>query len=393
MSQTHTCQFKTQRGRECLHHLREEFPIRFSPKLGMYLCAQHEQYIIKDHMSQFYDAQIRHKDLPNGVNGVTYNTFSTQVFNRFLDRRDSQYLPTELPINQCLYSFNIVYAQSNSDYINCNILIQNEPNYAQIGISHNAEIRNFFSSLRLLFHQGNDELHDELDRFFANLNMNTERFNINMPPEIHQRAMEELRTQFENERNQTNIEDGLNEEIELEQIHTEPVSEIIRVESPVPVFDDDSEEEIEQELDIIRPISNIDINPNRQWSGTPGIRPRPLELTMIDFCHICVSEQTQKGFKMSCCNSDNQVCVDCVINHQLLEHTKYHSFMDIKTMSIFYEKQPCFFCRHSNSIENMINDIDCKQRFSIILHHHIYQEMMNKIENHMTQVNSSIGLN
>lgn len=390
MSQTHTCQFKTQRGRECLHHLREEFPIRFSPKLGMYLCAQHEQYIIKDHMSQFYDAQIRHKHMPNDVIGVTYNTFSTQVFNRFLDRQDIQYLPIELPINQCLYSFEIVYAQSNSDYINCNVFIKNEPNYAQIGYRYDAEIRNFFSYPTLLFNQGNDELHDELDLFFANLNMNTRVYNINMPPEIHQRAMEELWIQF----NQSNMEDEENEEIEIEQINTEPVREIIRVESPVPVFDDvDTNEQSEEELEIIRPISNIDINSNRQSPRTTSIRPRPLELTMIDFCHICVSEQTQKGFKMSCCSSDNQVCVDCVINHQLLEHTKYCSFMHIKTMSIFYEKQPCFFCRQLNSIENISKDIECKQRFGIILHHHIYQEMVNKIENHMTQVNSSIGLN
>jgi len=381
MDQTHICDFRTQRGRECRHHLRSEFPIRFSPKLGMYLCAQHEQFIIKDHMTQFYDAQIRHKDIPTGIVGVTYNTFSTQVWNRFIDTRNIQHLPIVLPINKCLYTYDIIYAQLNNAFINCNIFIKNEANYIQIGFHHDAEIRSFFSYPRLLFHQSDNELQDELDRFYDNLNMNVEVYNINMPPEIHQRAMDELRTQFEVERNALDT----NDDEDIIDIILEPVHAISSVPSPLPVYEDNDEPF----------ISNQTTNTSNGLVIEPEIVPvkNKLEITMIELCDICISEEEQKGFRMSCCNKDNKVCVDCVINQQLIQYTKYCDYMDIKNMKMFKEEsQCCFFCRNFNSVEAILDDIDCKQKFIDILQVNIQKELKKKEQNRIALVRSQIGL-
>lgn len=380
--QDHRCQFKSIFNRECLHHLRHEFPIRFSPKLGLYLCAQHEKMIIEDHMTQFYDAQIRHRNMPTDSPMPTYNTFSTQIFNRFLDRRDIQYIPTELPINQCLYSFNIVWSVFNTLNVDCDMYIKNNENLIQLSSSHNAEIRKTFSYSTMLFTQ--DELiYNNMDIFFSNINMNTRVFDINIPADFLTPAMNELLLQFQAERNQNEYDSEV-EEIN-QQLQNQSV--ISRVPSPQPVYDSDEDEtydyafrsEVEDEIPATRVVNQIVTN--------------TLELTIIDFCDICMFDERQKGFRMSCCSSDNKVCVSCVINQQLLEFTKYCSFLDVKNMNMFLtEKQPCFFCRHSNSVEKIKDDNECKQKFIEILQSNIQQELKKKEQERISQVRRTIGL-
>jgi len=392
MSQTHTCSFRSIYNRECLHHLRPEFPIRFSPKLGMYLCAQHEKMIIEDHMTQFYDAQIRHKNMPDGAILPTYNTFSTQIFNRFLDRQEIQYLPIELPINQSLYSFYIEWSIFDTENVDCNMFIKNNENLIQLSSHHDAEIRKFFRYSTMLFTE--EELtYYNMNIFFTNINMNTRVFDINIPADIFRQRMDELLLQLQIERGQNDYDSD--EEINR---HLQSEGFIDRVPSPVRIFDDDDGDE-EEEIQITRPVRRIIFDDNEEEDEIQITRPVRqkvtdiLELTMIDFCNICLLEERQKGYQMSCCNRDNKVCVSCVINHQLIEFTKYCSFLDIKNMNMFStEKQPCFFCRHSNSVEKIKDDNECKEKFVQLLQIHIQQELKEKELKNIERIRRTIGL-
>lgn len=419
MSETHnTCQFT-----RCLRHLRPECSIRFSPKLGLYLCAQHEKVIVKDHMRQFYEAQIRNRNIPFGSPLPTYNTLSLQIRNTLTNL---QYLPIELPINQCLYKFNIRWSIFNTLNVDCTMYIKNDENLIQLGSHRNAEIQKFFSySTRLFTHE--ELMYNNMDIFFSNINMNTSVYDINIPVEITRPRMDELLLQFQAGRNQSSYtyeseEDNTNQQIQQPHV-------ISRNISPVPADDDEEEvlsnneeeihdylhdrpvwgfhgvsREIDDEISISPPV-----NVNRLWSGIPGIRRRIqdtgrdigrqisdtrlllLELKTIDFCHICVSEEIQKGFHMSCCNVENKVCITCVISHQLLEKSNYVSFLDIDT-NILKDKQPCFFCRQSNSIERIMDDNECKEKFIELLQVNIRQELKQQEEEHIARVRSSIGL-
>ena len=246
--------------------------------------------------------------------------------------------------------------------------------------------------------------------------MNTSVYDINIPVELTRPRMDELLLQFQAGRNQSSYtyeseEDNTNQQIQQPHVISRNTS-----------ADDDEEEvlsyneeeiynylhgvsrEIDDEISIRPPV-----NVNRLWSGIPGIRRRIqdtgrdigrqisdtrlllLELKTIDFCHICVSEEIQKGFHMSCCNVENKVCITCVISHQLLEKSNYVSFLDIDT-NILQDKQPCFFCRQSNSIERIMDDNECKEKFIELLQINIRQELKQKEEEHIARVRSSIGL-
>jgi hypothetical protein len=162
--------------------------------------------------------------------------------------------------------------------------------------------------------------------------------------------------------------------------------------------------QINQNLDIVD-VANGRISPqsvrNEEIVHVPiqNLSPQiiyrfthALEITTIHYCHICVSEEQQKGFEMSCCSKDNKVCLDCVINQQILENTKYCSVLDIKDINMFYKTQICFFCRNPNSVQNIMNDNYCKQKFVDILQTHIQKELREQEQNHLIQIRSRLGL-
>lgn len=379
MSQNqHFCQFKTLRDTECMHHLREETPIRFSPILGMYLCAQHEKFIIEDHINQFITARTLHQNVPSDAPYPVYNTFSANVTNRFINREHYEHIPSQLYINQCLY---VYYVLNYTHEFSTRILfyIRNEYLYdlrigsCQIGAKHNAEIR-VKTLITPNIQSSNQSILDYMEQFIQDTQINITQFIVNIPEQRLTTGLQELRAQFEQETGRIQL--GLPD-----------------IES-----DDDDTLQIIQNQDIVD-VANGRISPQLEPIRNEEIVPvsapnvsQQLEITTIHFCHICVSDEEQKGFKMSCCNRDNTICVDCVINHHILENTKYCSVLDVKDMSLFYKTQICFFCRNPNSVQNIINDNYCKQKFVDILQTHIQREFKEKEQTHLTQMRSRLGL-
>jgi hypothetical protein len=390
MSEVQYCQFKTLRNTQCRHHMRPETPIRFSPILGLYLCDQHERFIIEDHINQFIKARFLHQNLPIDEQNSVYDTFSQSVIDRFISREHIEHIPLELYTNQCLY---VYYALDYTHEVSTNILfyIRNEYLHdlrigsCQIGSKHDAENCVKTDISQFLIRPHNQSIRDYLDKFIEDTQIYFTQFLVYIPEPTLSIGLQSLRTQFEQETNRIQL--GL-PDIDIEEETQNIIEERDIIEEQTIVDIDNGRISPISEPEINEDIVNVSGSPPRITHQTI----HKLEITTIDFCNICVLEEEQRGFRMSCCNSDNTICLDCVINHQLLVHTRFYSVLDIKDMNIFNQGQSCFFCRSSNSLKDIINDNEFKDRFVNILQTHIQKEFKEREQNHLTQIRSRLGL-
>jgi len=401
MSQGQYCQFKTLDNNECQHHLSEDTPIRFSTILGMYLCAEHEKFIIEDHINQFIEAKLVHHNFPTNDTdsdydsdadfdqNAVYATFSPNVINRFISIEHYQHIPSELYINQCLYVYYVLdYTQTE---VSSNILFYIRNDYlrnldigvCQLGSKHDADICVIIDISPYLIGSSAQFIQNYLERFIEDTQINFTQFIVNIPDEILTIGLEQLKLQFEQELDDriqlgSSITNAENDDTLQNNVNQDIVDVANGRISTLP--------EPNRNEEIVRiPVSNV-VHQYRYRSI------KQLELTIINTCPICVSDEEQRGLQMSCCSKDNTICLDCVINQQILEHTKYFSVLNIKDLSIFSGNQNCFYCRNPNSFQNIINDNYFKQKFVEILQIHIQKELQKREQNHLIQIRSRLGL-
>jgi hypothetical protein len=210
---------------------------------------------------------------------------------------------------------------------------------------------------------GDMDLREYIDNMYSKMHSNREIENIIFVPEQYlSYHIYELMISL----GQGDREDMSDSESESDDEEPEPIFADYNVNTTS--IDNDNTDTLNITQNIIPPFSSYETQNMKQ----------ELQLTMIDNCFICSSEHSQKGFKMGCCSNENNVCVNCVIRHQLLEHTKYISLTQVSNMYMFSEPQSCFFCRKENMITQILNDNECKSIFMDIYKEQLHREMLEK---------------
>jgi septum formation topological specificity factor MinE len=327
------CNFKNNHGVQCGHHRNSDFPILYSHTLQMYLCQQHEEMILKDHIQNFIGNKIKHQQ-------PMYQTFSTNIRNRFIS--DISYIPEELPIEQCLYLFNLG-----------RILFINTSNYYTISIK--IDILN--------------EIDGEYD----------ERTQLAFPQISNQECM------IYNEQ-YTITQEVIQERLQgiiVRRYQRAPQSETMEQLQQNISYDNYYHMNRNQLYNVISQYVGISSNIQRVNNE--------LELTNITNCDICMDISLQKGFRMSCCNEETQVCVQCIINDFITEECKTKSLYTIKDMNIFKKQRNCYFCRKPNIYQQLIKDNECQSIFLHTLREKISTDTFLRVQYHMDEITRNIS--
>jgi hypothetical protein len=408
MEVNHYCQFKTKSNRPCRHHERQEFPVRFSPKLGLYLCAQHEYFIVNNHLNQFFKSQLQSFNYETNIN---YNTFSREVYDRLINDDDLRHIPYQISSNSCLYKFNINWYETINQMIIIRFNVFNDvPNdIIQLSccIDDNSQSINFDIKEKKNAFLNTTHTYNVIDNFCHSYIPN--QINIISPQSDDQLyraniAFLMITYYLHNDTTQETEQEQIVPVVELnlptivEHNTEQQVLIQSRVPSPQPVEEEIIDNTNYQQLNNIdRHSHSHSQNDNRRWSGIPGIRPRitqhtDIKITTINYCLICGSEDIQKGFQMSCCNEENTICNKCIITNQILDKLKYCSIFDITNLNMFDDKQDCFFCRHSNTYKDIKYDIDCKKTFIDILSDKVKEELLNKQLRYLNSVLENLNM-
>lgn len=345
------CQFRNINGNPCRHHTRPEFPVHYSPKLGIFLCSQHEAFIVQDHIIQFFKANINNLTSPI----TQYNTFSNSVYLRRLFENDLHQIPPNMNINECLFDFACYYREYNRLTIMTKFIVRNYENLIQIGSTNTINFN--FSKLKSIYTPFHPQFTDmeNISAFYDNYINNYVVMSYINNDSIHQSNIDLLTTQLMNfatvnyESNQVNV-------IEQERV-------------------------IYENIPRQNPITHIDTNLEID-----------IKLTMIDYCHICSSDDLQKGLKMSCCNEDNKICAKCVIHNKLVCHNRYNTYYDIKDMDMFKINNQCFFCRKNITFLKLTTDNQCRTMFVEIIKEKIREESIQRERLLVENLNINLGL-
>jgi len=407
MSQIHQCQFKTKQNRQCRHHTRPEFPVRFSARLGLYLCAQHEYFIINDHINQYLESQLQY--VLTTVD-TTYQPFSQEVIRRLITEEDLSHMPYEMSTINCLYQFDIEWFETGNDMIIIRFKIYNDVSNNLIQISSCITLESQNQSLNFDCTKHKSRFLYNTLRYSENVEnlcsrIISDRVQVINPSNdvLYYRENIQLLILDYYTRSNQQMEDEIDNDLDISRIHIDnifprvselPQTIISRVPSPVAV--DDNELLDRQDLLMTTNIMSQHTN-HPVFRGIPGIRPRTsqhtdIKISTINLCLICGSEEIQKGFKMSCCSELNTVCHKCIITNQVLEQSKYCSILEIVNMNMFDEIQNCFLCRHSNTYKDIKYDIDCKNTFIQIVSDKVKEELLTKQAKHMCDMLDNLNM-
>jgi len=340
------CQFKNNGGIQCGHHRNSDFPIHFSQSLQTYLCQQHERIIIENHLEKFIRNKLKHQ-LP------LYSPFSNNIRNRFIS--NIRQIPNEIPLEQCLFKLNIqqIYCLNHQSNYNLVIKLQIEENLETINglIQQLAFINNQNFEIRIIFHSNGITLDLARERL--------REMNV-----IHYPRIPETETMNDN---------------------SQIISEVnYNIETPVRMNRRRLYNIISEFMGVNSNFQNVNqqiyINPNNE-----------LELINVTSCNICMENSNQKGFKLTCCNQDIQVCVQCIINDYITEECKTNSLYTIKDMNMFKKPRNCYFCRKSNIYQQLIKDNECQSKFLHTIREKISTDTFLRIQYHMDEVTRNVS--
>jgi len=333
MTTTHQCCFLNLQNTQCGRHRRPElFEIRYSPKLRLWLCAEHEKCIVHDHIRH-----LLHKFSDQQSN---YQSFSSSIINRFLDPAHISHIPAILPITQTLFRFTITNINATITGLNIRYsidsndiaFIQNCENKTYINFQPIVDINSIFENLTYLHNeQQSEQINSDTD---TQQDLNVDSSLVNMFEEIIE----------------SNVVTHTFENIQL-------------------YFN------LPRTITLIRETTNTIIK---------------CDLTNIDECQICNVSENQKGFGMQCCNADNKVCVKCIMNDYLTKYNEHYEYTQIKDCSIFQKSKKCFFCRKECNYTDIIDDNECKTIFIDLVEKKQLQDIKCKIEDLIRNSNLSI---
>lgn len=338
------CQFKNNSGIQCGHHRNSDFPIQFSQSLQMYLCQQHERMIIDDHLQKFIRNKVKHQLL-------TYSTFSQNIRNRFIP--NIRHIPEELQLDQCLYKFNIQQLYCANMVNSFNIIIK-------------VQLDNYFVTENGSIHQlafNNNNIYEiRIINNSMNISIENVRERLNVIDVLHYPRIPE--PQIMNDISQIISDDNYNIEEHI-SMNRRQIYQVLN-----------------QYMGILSNYQQVNpsINPNNE-----------LELINVTSCNICMNETIQKGFKMTCCNQDIQVCVHCIINDFITEECKSQSLYSIKNMDMFLKPKNCFFCRKSNIYKQLNKDNECQSIFIDIIRDKILKDTLLRIQHHMNEITENVS--
>jgi hypothetical protein len=322
----------------CRHHTRSnEFPINYSPKLGIFLCAQHEKFIIQDHIIQYLKSNINNRTNPQ----TQYETFSNSVYLRKIYENDMEHIPQHMNLNECLYDIQVIISEYTRNCIYTIIYVKNTEYNIQIGQYNQITIN--FTKNKSVYAPFDPNMSE-----FQNIILYYQ--NIHNNHIVYQNILEETN-------NQIHLANIQLLRIQLEQTHNEHI-----INQPV----------------ITRNLITETI--------------KPIELTNISHCHICSSDELRKGYKMSCCNEDNTICVNCIINDKLINYNNYNSYQEIKDNNILTTNHNCFYCRQKITYKNITNDNECKTIFLELFTEKLRQETTSRDQLLIDSVRVNLGL-
>jgi len=331
------CQFKTRNGTQCRHHTRSEFPVLFSPKLGIFLCSQHEKIVITDHIKQFLDAQLEQSD--------RYEPFSFDICRKFINISIISHIPEYMERNQCLFKFTY-----HLNPYGRHILYHIQNNFEN-GIDNIIQINSYYNEPIIIRYKDRTLSDIPKEHHIQTLD---ERYRDNIQimsyvpdTEINQRHIQELISYHTTETNpQTNINTNNADNI----VYHYNFNEIIENNTIII-----TQQQPEQDLQF--------------------------DIIEIDYCYICCNEEKhQKGIEMKCCNTDNKVCIRCLCNEYINQYNKYYSLDTLQDYRIFETTtQNCFFCRNKNKYKKMCEDKDCKDIFIELLKNKLIYETILRI--------------
>lgn len=356
------CQFLNLNGHQCSRHTRpEQFPIRYSPKLNLYLCQQHEHIIVHDHVKRFIYKYINGE--PN------YDILSPNIYNRLVHEDDLQHIPYNLTIDRTIFRFmissrfitDIEYghiAHIGYSVDGCDIAFSsNSAEQITVQIPHNFNIDNIFDGLTFL---------DFTDQFIPEPQSNQPNTS---QVYVLSDSDDDAQVPVVNQSN-TNSEQQSNSLDSI--IDNRGIFNLIsNTQIPRPIY---TNLPTSLHTSISQPFTNTD----------------KLQLITITSCHICTSEQLQKGFELTCCNSDVKVCVQCIINDYIIDHLKYKNFDDITDCSMFKKPKKCYFCRRGIDYSDLIHDNECKELFASTVHLKNISELREKFQRMIIQSNEVI---
>lgn len=388
------CQFLNLNGRQCSRHTRpEQFPIRYSPKLNLYLCQQHEKIIVHDHVRRFILKYINGE--PN------YDILSPSIYHRLVHEDDLQHIPYNLTIDRTIFNFSITskfirdvdgfgliadigYSVSGLDIA----FSINSAEQITVPYPYNFDIDNIFNGLIFL---------DFTDHFIPE-------------PESNQLNSYQVYTlsdsdddDVSNERTVTNELTDTSERTVTTNIDNDGIVPITNQSNLNTVIDSNTLHNIIDNRSIFNSHNTIlsqTIRPIPIYTNLPTSLPTSitqpftnidkLKLITITSCHICTTEQLQKGFELSCCNSDVKVCVQCIINDYIIDHLKYKNFDDITDCSMFLKPKKCYYCRRGIDYSELIHDNECKELFASTVHLKNISELRDKFQRMIIQSNEVI---
>jgi len=374
MSGIHQCQFLTNTRLQCRKHLRnDEYPVRYSPILRSYFCAQHEHMIIADHFSCFLEAQFTRIRSQN--NTLTYTPFSRVIMRRLTNPELIQHIPQNMLWNHCLFKFDVMIRENtfildtlSNEYSN-NLMsvvftIKNDLtlNFIQYGGRFNDDkIYCRFNKYKSEFSLTDSELQPAVDNFILQLESSTT--GIILTNSNYDYVSEYI---------------AENQTFEYFQLREQLLADLN------PVLDSDISDV--EEL----PDTSIQSHSLSSLSASNQNIPSKFDVIFIPYCNICGCDDIQKGIGMSCCNRENRVCINCIITHQILDNTKYCSITLIKDMNMFDKPQNCFFCRKSNVYSCIKYDSNCRFIFTDIVKVKYQEEMQRRLQDYMTEITYNI---
>lgn len=260
----------------------ENTNIFYSPKFCLYLCNDHEKHLISDHMYQFYNSQFDSMQYMNEQS--SYQLFSDYT-NKLLEKQNI--IPQKLCTlsNKCYFKFSIDYEIDDNDKVYIRFIIDNIDMIQFGGTYINNTICCEYLRHCFYYMFKSNNLNENLDYFINKIKNNTKTFdNYNL------------------------------------------ISNSII--------------EINEDIHIYKHIYEILKVPNYNNSKYQ------LYLDKIEYCNICYNECIQYGYKLYCCNNNNQICEECVIKEQSNHKSKICSKYQITSFNMLNISLKCFFCRN-----------------------------------------------
>jgi len=309
------CNFNRLNGLQCRKNTEIDDDIHYNKTLNVYLCDYHEKIIIQDHLQNYIINRLEKNDL-------YYKTFSNNILYRFNPINNILHIPNQLPLEHCLYKFTIdkilyinkIYNLSYiEDYLKVSITLKIVDKYEKI---YTIDIINPSQEIN--------------EVYIINILNDTHTRIYNKKPNIE--IMTDTQNNIQNNTQSNNI---INRYYNINFDYSYMYNTFIQ---------------------IIKCIINID---------EENTIDNEIELINIDNCNICYNDNCQKGFKMTCCNTNIEICVSCIIDDFITNELKYKSLCNIKNMDLFLISKPCFYCRKSNIYKQLIYDSECKSIFLI----------------------------